>query len=71
GRASRGGGRTRGHSGDQGDGRIDGQGAQVGGHGSEVNDGFNGVPDFSTIIAHQLHNLLPNIVAQVDDQGRG
>ncbi|GJS87599.1 putative reverse transcriptase domain-containing protein [Tanacetum coccineum] len=30
GRASRGGGRTRGHSGNQGDGRIDGQGGKVG-----------------------------------------
>ncbi|GJT07889.1 putative reverse transcriptase domain-containing protein [Tanacetum coccineum] len=38
GRVDRGGGRTRGHSGDQGDGRIDGQGVQVGGQGSEVND---------------------------------
>ncbi|GJV00299.1 reverse transcriptase domain-containing protein [Tanacetum coccineum] len=71
GRAGRGGGRTRGRSGDQGDGRIDGQGDQVGGQGSEVNDGVNRVLDFSTIIAHQLHNLLPAIVAQVGDQGRG
>ncbi|GJW50635.1 hypothetical protein Tco_0091986 [Tanacetum coccineum] len=71
GRAGRGGGRTRGRSGDQGDGRIDGQGGQVGGQGSEVNDGVNGVPDFSTIIAQQLQNLLPTIVAQVGDQGRG
>nr|GEU57300.1 putative reverse transcriptase domain-containing protein [Tanacetum cinerariifolium] len=44
GRASSGGGRTRGHSGDQGDGRIDAQDGQ---------------------------NLLPTIVAQVGDQGRG
>ncbi|GJW54393.1 hypothetical protein Tco_0098478 [Tanacetum coccineum] len=64
-------GRTRGRSGDQGDGRIDGQGGQVGGQDSEVNDGGNGVPDFSTIIAQQLQNLLPTIVAQVRDQGRG
>ncbi|GJS20317.1 reverse transcriptase domain-containing protein [Tanacetum coccineum] len=71
GRAGRGGGRTRGRSGDQGDGRIDGQDSQVGGQGSEVNDGVNGVPDFSTIIAHQWQNLLPTIVAQVGDQGRG
>ncbi|GKB45746.1 putative reverse transcriptase domain-containing protein [Tanacetum coccineum] len=28
-------------------------------------------PDFSTIIAQQLQNLLPTIVAQVGDQGRG
>ncbi|GJS25249.1 reverse transcriptase domain-containing protein [Tanacetum coccineum] len=59
GRAGSGGGRTRGHSGDQGDGRDDGLGGQVGGQGSEVNGGVDGVPDFSTIIAQQLHNLLP------------
>ncbi|GJX46462.1 retrotransposon protein, putative, ty3-gypsy subclass [Tanacetum coccineum] len=67
GRAGRGGGRTGGRSSDQGNGRIDGQGGQ----GSKVNDGVDGVPDFSTIIAHQLRNLLPTIVAQVGDQGRG
>nr|GEV64091.1 hypothetical protein [Tanacetum cinerariifolium] len=76
GRAGKGVGRTRGRSGDQGDGRIDGQGGQVAGQGSEVNDGevndgVNGVPDFSTIIAQQLQNLLPTIAAQVGDQGRG
>ncbi|GKF46645.1 hypothetical protein Tco_0136447, partial [Tanacetum coccineum] len=71
GRAGRGGVRTRGRSGDQGDGRIDGQGGQVGGQGSKVNDDVNGVLDFSTIIAQQLRNLLPTIVAQVGDQGRG
>ncbi|GJV76238.1 putative reverse transcriptase domain-containing protein [Tanacetum coccineum] len=54
-----------------GDGRIDGQGGPVGGQGSEVNDGVNEVPGFSTIIAQQLQNLLPTIVAQVGDQGRG
>ncbi|GJR72639.1 reverse transcriptase domain-containing protein [Tanacetum coccineum] len=69
-RAGRGGGRTRGHSGDQGDGRNDGQGGQVGGQGSEVNDGVDEVPNFSTIIAQQLQNLLPTIVAQVGDQGK-
>nr|GEW96702.1 putative reverse transcriptase domain-containing protein [Tanacetum cinerariifolium] len=71
GRADRGGGRTIGRSGDQGDGRIDSQDGQVGGQGSEVNDGINGVLDFSTIIAQQLQNLLPTIVTQVGDQGRG
>nr|GEU55089.1 reverse transcriptase domain-containing protein [Tanacetum cinerariifolium] len=71
GRAGSGGGRTRGHSGNPDDGRIDGRGGQVGGQGSELNDGVNGVPDFSTIIAQQLQNLLLTIVAQVDDQGRG
>ncbi|GJZ16061.1 putative reverse transcriptase domain-containing protein, partial [Tanacetum coccineum] len=49
---------------------MDGQGGQVGGQGSEVNDGVDGVPDFSTIIAQQLQNLLPTIVAQVGDQDR-
>nr|GEX50668.1 hypothetical protein [Tanacetum cinerariifolium] len=70
-RAGSGGGKIRGRLGDQGDGRIDGQGGQVGGQGSDVNDGVNGVPDFSTIIAQQLQKLLPTIVAQVGNQGRG
>nr|GEV74981.1 hypothetical protein [Tanacetum cinerariifolium] len=68
---TRGGGRTGGHFGDQGDGKIDGQGFHIGGLGREVNDGVNEVPDFSTIIAQHLRNLLPTIVAQVGDQGRG
>nr|GEW48817.1 putative reverse transcriptase domain-containing protein [Tanacetum cinerariifolium] len=71
GRAGSGGGRTGSRSGDQGNGRNDGQAGQVGGQGSEVNDGVDGVPDFSTIIAHQLQNLLLTIVAQVGDQGKG
>nr|GEU28737.1 putative reverse transcriptase domain-containing protein [Tanacetum cinerariifolium] len=70
GRASRGGGRTRGHYGGQGDGRNDGSVGQVGGQGSEVNGGVDGVPDFSTITAQQLQNLLPTIVAQVGDHDR-
>ncbi|GJX03463.1 hypothetical protein Tco_0189379 [Tanacetum coccineum] len=64
GRTGRGGGRTRGQSGDQCNSKIDGQGGQS----SKVNDS---VPDFSTIIAEQLRNLLPTIVSQVGDQGRG
>ncbi|GJW51158.1 ribonuclease H-like domain-containing protein [Tanacetum coccineum] len=66
--------RTGGRFGDQSDGRNEGQGGQVGSQGREVNagvDGVNGVPDFSTIIAQQLQNLLPTIVVQVGDQGRG
>ncbi|GJX23911.1 hypothetical protein Tco_0228356 [Tanacetum coccineum] len=70
GRAGRGGGRTESRSGDQGNGRNDGQGGRVGGQGSEVNDSVNGVPDFSTIIAQQLQNLLLTIVAQGYD-GKG
>ncbi|GJZ13954.1 reverse transcriptase domain-containing protein [Tanacetum coccineum] len=42
-----------------------------GGQGSKVNDGVDGVPDFSIIIAQQLQNLLSTVVAQVGDQGRG
>ncbi|GJX46436.1 hypothetical protein Tco_0271626 [Tanacetum coccineum] len=63
GRNGRRGDRTRGRSGDQGNGAIDGQGGQVGGQGTEVNDSVDGVPDFSTIIAQQLQNLLPTILA--------
>nr|GEV73907.1 ribonuclease H-like domain-containing protein [Tanacetum cinerariifolium] len=63
-----GGSRTRGCSGDKGDGRTDGQGGQLGAQGKEVDDGVDRVPDFSTIIAQQLQNLLPTIVAQVGDQ---
>ncbi|GJU09400.1 putative reverse transcriptase domain-containing protein [Tanacetum coccineum] len=56
GRAGRGGGRIKGRSGDQDDGRNEGQGGQVGGQGREVNDGVDGVPGFSTIIAQQNQN---------------
>ncbi|GJU59324.1 putative reverse transcriptase domain-containing protein [Tanacetum coccineum] len=70
GRTGRGGGRTRGRPGDQGNGGINGQGDQVGGQGTEVNDGVDGVPDFSTVIAQQLQNLFPTILAQVGNQGR-
>ncbi|GJU28839.1 hypothetical protein Tco_1172428 [Tanacetum coccineum] len=76
GRAGRGGGKTRGRPGDRGNGgiygqcgRVDGQGGQVGGQGTKVNDGVDGVPDFSTIIAQHLKNLLPTILAQVGSQG--
>nr|GEU74891.1 putative reverse transcriptase domain, ribonuclease H-like domain, aspartic peptidase domain protein [Tanacetum cinerariifolium] len=48
--------RTKGRSGNQGDG----QGSQVGGQDSEVNDGVSGVPDFSTIIAHQNLEKIGN-----------
>ncbi|GKG64955.1 hypothetical protein Tco_0667587, partial [Tanacetum coccineum] len=34
-----------------------------------VNRGVGGAPDFSTIIAQQLQNLLPTIFAQVGNQG--
>nr|GEZ29547.1 hypothetical protein [Tanacetum cinerariifolium] len=34
-----------------------------------VNGGVGGAPDFSTIIAQQLQNLLPTMLAQVGNQG--
>ncbi|GJX04374.1 putative reverse transcriptase domain-containing protein [Tanacetum coccineum] len=64
----RGSGRTRGRIGNQGNGGIDEQSGQVGGQGNEVNNGVNGVPDFFTIIAQQLQNLRPIILAQVGNQ---
>nr|GEX94199.1 putative reverse transcriptase domain-containing protein [Tanacetum cinerariifolium] len=70
-RVGRGGGRTKGCPSDQGEGRIDNQGGQVGGLGRKVNDGVDGVPNFSTIITQQLQNILPTIVTQVGNQGRG
>ncbi|GKF61171.1 hypothetical protein Tco_0181225, partial [Tanacetum coccineum] len=41
----------------------------VNGNVEGVNGGVGGAPDFSTIIAQQLHNLLPAILAQVGNQG--
>ncbi|GKC07483.1 reverse transcriptase domain-containing protein [Tanacetum coccineum] len=50
--------------------RGGGTGGQAG-RGCGMTRGLLRVPDFSTIIAQQLQNLLPTIVAQVGDQGRG
>ncbi|GKB67764.1 hypothetical protein Tco_0929176 [Tanacetum coccineum] len=41
----------------------------VNGNVEGVNRGVGGAPDFSTIIAQQLQNLLPVILAQVNNQG--
>ncbi|GJX33713.1 reverse transcriptase domain-containing protein [Tanacetum coccineum] len=41
----------------------------VNGNVEGVNGGVRGAPDFSTIIAHQLQNLLPAMLAQVGNQG--
>ncbi|GJS48493.1 hypothetical protein Tco_0598614 [Tanacetum coccineum] len=41
----------------------------VNGNVEGVNGGVGGAPDFSTIIAQQLRNLLPAILAQVGNQG--
>ncbi|GKE91720.1 reverse transcriptase domain-containing protein, partial [Tanacetum coccineum] len=45
---------------DQSNGGIGGRGGQVGGQGSVVNDGVDGVPDFSTIIAQRLSVIVDN-----------
>ncbi|GKD50487.1 reverse transcriptase domain-containing protein [Tanacetum coccineum] len=58
----------RGGQGSQGGGRgcqENDQGSQGSSRGNRVNGGGGGVPDFATIIAQQLQNLLPTIVAQV------
>ncbi|GJS45402.1 hypothetical protein Tco_0595523 [Tanacetum coccineum] len=57
------GGRTR-----QPTGRVNGQTGEPNDQGVEANEGVNGVPDFSTIIAQQMQNLLPTILAQVSCQ---
>ncbi|GJW31369.1 putative reverse transcriptase domain-containing protein [Tanacetum coccineum] len=41
----------------------------VNGNVERVNGGVGGAPDFSTIIAQQLQNLLPAMLAQVGNQG--
>ncbi|GJX93986.1 hypothetical protein Tco_0348572 [Tanacetum coccineum] len=41
----------------------------VNGNVEGVNEGVGGPPDFSTIIAQQLQNLLPTMLSQVGNQG--
>ncbi|GKA28007.1 hypothetical protein Tco_0714175 [Tanacetum coccineum] len=82
GRVGRGGGRGRGPRGGNdervdelnGQGNDQGLGANggvegVNGNVEGVNGGVGGAPDFSTIIAQQLQNLLPAMLAQVGNQG--
>ncbi|GKE58382.1 reverse transcriptase domain-containing protein [Tanacetum coccineum] len=57
------GGRTGEQTG-RGDGRTSDQGGRGGGRGNGTNGGINKVPDFSTVIAQQLQDLLPTIVVQ-------
>ncbi|GJU23573.1 hypothetical protein Tco_1156915 [Tanacetum coccineum] len=68
GRTGRGSRRTRGRTGDQGNGGIDEQSGQVGGQGNEVNDGVDGVLDFSTIIAQYEKDELTSSVGLDDTQ---
>nr|GEY55958.1 hypothetical protein [Tanacetum cinerariifolium] len=64
GRTGRGGRRTRDPTG-RVCGRTGDQDNQGGDRGNGVNEGVDKVPDFSTVIAQQLQNLLPTIIAQV------
>ncbi|GKD24661.1 hypothetical protein Tco_1230875, partial [Tanacetum coccineum] len=52
-----------------GTGEWVGRGARANRNVEGVNEGVGGAPDFSTIIAQQLQNLLPTILAQVGNQG--
>ncbi|GJW53785.1 hypothetical protein Tco_0097870 [Tanacetum coccineum] len=47
-------------------GKLDGQGND---RGFEANGGVGGVLDFSIIIAQQLQNLLPTLLAQIGNKG--
>ncbi|GKE37434.1 hypothetical protein Tco_1460839 [Tanacetum coccineum] len=82
GRVGRGGGRGRGPRGGNhervdelnGQGNDQGLGSNggiegVNGNVEGVNEGVGGAPDFSMIIARQLQNLLPAMLAQVGNQG--
>nr|GEU84629.1 reverse transcriptase domain-containing protein [Tanacetum cinerariifolium] len=60
------GGRTTGETG-RGCRRTGDQDGRRGGRGNRSNGGINEVPDVSTVIAQQLQDLLPTIVAQVGD----
>ncbi|GKD85314.1 hypothetical protein Tco_1356468, partial [Tanacetum coccineum] len=71
--------RTRSASRPVSESRGDGTGGRVGRGGGRVRgprgrndervDELNREPDFSTIIAQQLQNLLPAMLAQVGNQG--
>ncbi|GJR45673.1 putative reverse transcriptase domain-containing protein [Tanacetum coccineum] len=58
------GGRTGGRIG-RGGGQTSDQNGQGGYRGIEANGGINEVPDFSTVIAQQLQDLLPTIIVKV------
>ncbi|GKB46830.1 reverse transcriptase domain-containing protein, partial [Tanacetum coccineum] len=54
----------------RGGGRTGDRGGRGGGRGNGPNGGVDEVPDFSIVIAQQLQDLLPTIVAQVGDHIR-
>ncbi|GJY11737.1 hypothetical protein Tco_0381046 [Tanacetum coccineum] len=71
GRGGRGRGPRRGNDDrvDELNGQGNDQGEGANGNVEGVNGCVGGAPDFLTIIAQQLHNLLPAILAQVGNQG--
>ncbi|GJS23723.1 hypothetical protein Tco_0452355 [Tanacetum coccineum] len=72
GRASRGGGRTRGRSGDHGNGRIDGQGGQVYGQaqvGSQGSDQGNGRNQNGDIVNDNIRGDVRNVIENNDRRG--
>ncbi|GJV53055.1 putative reverse transcriptase domain-containing protein [Tanacetum coccineum] len=54
---------------DEMNGQGNDQGEGANGNVEGVNEGVGGAPDFLTIVAQQLQNLLPVILAQVGNQG--
>ncbi|GJS93421.1 putative reverse transcriptase domain-containing protein [Tanacetum coccineum] len=73
GRACRGGGRTRGRSGDQGDARIDGQGGQVGGQGTQVGDQGRGQGMVEVVVGLEVDLVIRgdvrNVIVNNDRRG--
>ncbi|GJY12917.1 putative reverse transcriptase domain-containing protein [Tanacetum coccineum] len=64
------GGRKGGQTG-RGGGRTGDQGDRGGGRGNKMNRGVDEVTEFSTVIAQQLQDILPTIVAQVSKEFDG
>ncbi|GKG47930.1 hypothetical protein Tco_0507415, partial [Tanacetum coccineum] len=60
------GGKTGGQTGRGGE-RTSEQGGRGGSRGNAANGGVKDVLDFATVIAQQLQDLLPTIVAQIGD----
>ncbi|GKF19318.1 reverse transcriptase domain-containing protein, partial [Tanacetum coccineum] len=65
----RGGGRTRGQSGDQGNGRIDGQGVQVAQVGSQGSDQGNGRNQNGDAVNDNIRGNVRNVIENNDRKG--
>nr|GEZ57071.1 hypothetical protein [Tanacetum cinerariifolium] len=69
GRASKGGGRTRGRYGDRSNSRIDGQGGQGGGPGSQGSDQGNGRNQNSDAVNDKIQGNVRNVIENNDLRG--